>query len=184
MSRQPRSRACGAERNERSTPGGLCLCGFAWMALLGAGCLADRDVFISRMAVQVPGESGEGALEVEVHLFDIDEGLFLGCAGKDSGLEQVDAPGIGYSVSARFLKSEHVQDPESPQDQWISEIDVLQRNLVFVVSEDDQSACATLYEAPDDIVGISRVVAGASLESPLTLSFDRVVELTVRIGAP
>src|SRR5689334_8732148 len=65
-----------------------------------AACTGTSDPELEINHVEVTGETDFGNLEVEVHVVDADTNEWLGCAGQDQGLENVDVSDVGYDVSA------------------------------------------------------------------------------------
>lgn len=142
-----------------------------------SACLPDRAIRVSELAIRTEQDDGT-SLDIEVHLFDAKDGVFLGCSGENQGLGEVDLAGISYQVEGRFVRADAMADGEADSP-WVTDLDVVGRELIFVVTEDDEARCPTLYGGKDDLVGISEIVSGAALRSSKKLSFDRVALLIV-----
>jgi hypothetical protein len=137
-------------------------------------CTGTNDPELEIDQIQVTGETdGISALDVEVHVFDADTDEWLGCAGQEQGLEQVDQSDVTYDVSAF---------PEDGGGFRLRDSDLFGRNIYFEVIEDDIDPCPAPpnFAGGDDLIGDSGPISGDSLGAPgLDLAFGRVDELGV-----
>ncbi|HVV85884.1 MAG TPA: hypothetical protein VHE35_22650 [Kofleriaceae bacterium] len=133
-----------------------------------AGCVDD----IARpriTALEVTGETDFGALEVEVHLFDAIDHTFLGCAGADEGLRDVDADDVLYdNLSASFRRPD--------VDDRVTLGDLVGVTLEVQVIEDDADPCPSPPGPDDDVIGIAD---GVDVQAGTTIAFDDVVALRI-----
>jgi hypothetical protein len=147
----------------------------AWWSLSVTACLPERPT-LSVKELTVREEVDEsGLLELEVHAFDADFGRFLGCAA----ITEADYSGVRYRVASPFLKSPELPRDDRSPSKLLVDLDLVGRNLVFVVTERDDAACNAPYQAGEDIVGISDVVPARALPPSIPWRFDRVVSLIV-----
>jgi hypothetical protein len=146
--------------------------GVSFSALIG-GCVGTSDPELEIDHLEVTGESdGISALDVEVHVFDADTGEWLGCAGQEQGLEEVDQSDVAYDVLAY---------PEDAGGFRLRDSDLFGRNVYFQVIEDDIDPCPAPpnYDGGDDLIGESGPLPGDIFSTPAHYSFDRVVDLGV-----
>jgi hypothetical protein len=156
------------------------LCGLCGLCGLTASCRPDRALSVAELQIEGEGD-GTTDLEIEVHLFDGETGIHLGCAGVDQGLAAVRSSGRRYrGLDARFIRaSTFPVSDDSPSDE-LTDLDVVDRTVTLVVVEDDVARCPQLYGDADDLIGVSGLVAGAELHFETKLSFNRVTHLVVR----
>jgi hypothetical protein len=136
-----------------------------------------RDVVLIT-EIEVTGES-EGTLanptlEIEVYLYDEDNGGVVACSGAESGLRGVNESDTRYSVEGYFLSGSN----------YLLFEDVADRNISALVIEDDSGPCPPKSGPSllDDFIGYSGPFPGGSIDSPQTLSFDNVVRLVMVAG--
>jgi hypothetical protein len=116
-------------------------------------------------------------LEVEVHLYEGNR--FLGCAGQDSGLRDVEQSGMWYPVRAYFQRP-----PDGDAALTLAELSG--RTLHVEVVEDDERPCPSpaVLQRPgratgDDLIGISPPFTVGDPTRPQALRFDDVVLLVI-----
>jgi hypothetical protein len=115
-------------------------------------------------------------LDMEVHLFDADDGEFLACAGESTGMEIVDVSDQLYLIEASFIR------PPSGSATLLYE-EVALRNIALVVFDKDNAGpCPAGAIIGDDLVGISATFPGSDLASRKVMSFDNVVRLVATSG--
>lgn len=140
----------------------------SWASLLVIACVPDLALRVREIEVEGE-EDGDGGLELEVHMFDADSGMFLGCSAGPVG-----------SAETRFWASSRLPERDGVSEQWLTTIDVKDRNLILVVTEDDHSPCPSVYTlVTDDVIGVSKIVPGANLDPAMVMSFDRVSQLII-----
>jgi hypothetical protein len=128
-------------------------------------------------AIEVTGESdGADRLEVEVHLFESETNIHIGCSGENSGLEQVDGSDVRYSVFATF------EGTSAPGP--VTAASIADRDVVIRVIEDDNGACPSPPGAGDDSIGTSAPIPGAELPTLEPMQFGSVVHLELDSGRP
>ena len=123
--------------------------------------------------IAVANEFEFGRLEIEVHIVDAVTGRLLGCAGANSGLRQVDTVDVVYYVDADFMR---------PEGGLLYIEDIEDREIEIWVIEDDEAECpGPFLPDEDDIVGISRAIAGYQLGRDIEMHFDDVLHLRLGI---
>jgi hypothetical protein len=136
--------------------------------------LADV-VYVSAIEVTDERDGGD-RLEVEVHLFEAETNIHLGCSGQDNGLEDVDGSDVRYQVLGLF------DDTASPGPLRLSSI--ADRDVVVRVIEDDANRCPAPPGGSDDSIGTSAPLAGAAIPTEPPMQFDAVVHLDFDAGRP
>lgn len=150
---------------ERSLAAGLAIGGAA-AALAGCTTEVDRTLRVQQVAVrdEFDGTWTED-LELEVHVFDVDTAEFLGCS---RGPKQ---------RGGRFFK---MRGASSRAGEWLTDLDVRDRELTFIVVENDDAACPDLYTyGNDELAGVSAELPGDEVAAGVRLAFDRVLALDV-----
>jgi len=115
-------------------------------------------------------------LEIEVHLFDADDGGRIGCAGASTGLGPVDSSDQLYTLEASFISL--------ASGATLLYDEVASHTLAVAVFEMDVGACpqGVSLLLGDDLVGISPIIPGEDLAGTKILSFDNVVRLVMKAG--
>lgn len=155
------------------------LCSTLLLGAAACGGLPEDTLLIER--IEVSGVQGDQVfaenLEVEVHVYErtLDGRRYLGCAGEDTGLEQVDLPNTEYYPEAYFVRRNGSN---------VLRLSELPDEIFFVVTEDDSLACPVEQSADaedftggtrsnqDDLAGISPDVATAALYERKVLDFS------------
>lgn len=151
--------------------------GFAVLiTCLFAACTTDPpppDLWIT--GIEITNESDPfSLLDVELHLYDADTDEFIGCAGQNEGMEPVDASDREYVLEAQFYDL---------ADNRVTPRDLLDRNVIVEVWEDDNRPCPVpASEADgDDPVGFSKPLPGSAIGDLGPLSFGNVRLLTLDV---
>lgn len=129
-------------------------------------------------SIEVTNEYDSGSfLDIEVHLFDAATSEFLGCAGEDQGLEQVDANDIAYNIDAILVTA--TGDYVNP--------DTFTGSVQLEVWEDDVSPCTSPANSNigDDFLGRSQPMTLAEWRAQTEpLAFGLVPGIQVELGRP
>lgn len=140
----------------------------AALAASAAACIDSEPTF-QVTELEVSGETDFGLLEVEVHLFDQDTRVHLGCAGEEEGLEDVDASDIRHLISAELIRP--------GTDDGLHESDLAGRRIEMIVIEDDDLPCPVPPGPDDDVIGIALDLGVGAFDTGAIFSFDRVVAM-------
>lgn len=148
----------------------------------GRSVTVGQNVFLGDIpyatAIEVSGETDgpfDSSLEVEIHLEDA-AGGHIGCAGQNSGLEDVDDNLIRYDVLSTFVDT---------AGRRLSFDDLAGRNIELHVMEDDTLPCPSATDlGTDDIIGTSAAIPAASLATLPPQSFGNVIYLEMTVGRP
>lgn len=141
--------------------------------------LVPDPTFVAITEIEIANESDSGTLlEVEVHLYDWQTGLFLGCSGQADGLGQVDESGVTYFPTGFFGRP-----PDGADLLTVEEL--IGRDLFVVVVEDDDEPCpvptndGTFDLVTDDHIGTSPVFRGEDLDVGVAFGFDDVTWVVI-----
>ncbi|MCA9673771.1 MAG: hypothetical protein H6708_15885 [Kofleriaceae bacterium] len=122
--------------------------------------------------LEVTNEIDFGALDVEIHMFDVDTGEFLGCSGASEGLRDVDASDVRYDLDGWF---------RTPAGDRIDPDALFGIDVELQVIEDDADPCPAPPGPSDDVIGISGPLPGEGLGDITPVSFDNVVYLELGV---
>jgi hypothetical protein len=130
-------------------------------------------------AIQVPNldPNESGLLEMEVHLYEMGSGTFLGCSGAIHGMLTVDQPGVPYALNAYFVRPGSVSRYPAPQRAWLTHADVRGRMLKVVVVEDDDTPCPLANDGKDKVFEQLEGISGDSLRAPTVIPMTLVPRL-------
>lgn len=143
----------------------------SWCVTAGTACFFQEEqwarLYIEEVTVVDEYDGVFVDPQIEVHAFDAETAQFLGCAAS-------------REERSRFLKSPQVMKEERSPGKWLTDFDIVDRHVLFVVTENDDGACPSLYsDGIDDIVGVSAIIPGGRLDPGMALTFDRVTHLFV-----
>ena len=144
-------------------------------AATGAGCVGGNgppELHITDIEVTNEVDTLGGALDMEIHLFDATSHTFLGCAGRDEGMETVDVSDAAYAIDAHFVSA--------ATGLRLAPDDLVGHPIEVQVIEDDAEPCPVAPGVSDDVVGITTVDV-STFDVGQTLAFEDVVQLRIAI---
>lgn len=145
-------------------------------AFLFTGCFGTDPPELWITSIEITGESDPfSRLDVELHMYDADTDEFVGCSGNDQGMERVDASDLRYPIQAWIY--------DVQQDRRVDPPDLLAREVIVEVWEDDGNPCPSPAAAADgdDLVGISGPLPGDGIGEVGPISFANVIELELQV---